>query len=295
MPAYDLVAIDLDGTLLDSKGRISRDNIDAIHAARKAGMTIVICTGRGLPECLFATQAIGQRDPVVVASGAMLACPITTRTLHRFTIRKDTVERGVRTILDHGHSALVLKDHSHVPHDYLVVRGPNQNPIDPVTSWWFAAMGVQVRHVESIAHDEHPEHTIRFGACAPPSRLAEAANDLQSQHGEDVQLHHFPAVVAPSHVAGVGEEALHVLEVFDAQATKWNAVRWLADQRGIAHSRTAAIGDQINDMSMIRGAGLGIAMGNAVDSIKAAAGRETKDHNSSGVAHALSKILEGEW
>ena len=57
----------------------------------------------------------------------------------------------------------------------------------------------------------------------------------------------------------------------------------------------AAIGDQINDLTMIRGAGLGIAMGNAIQPVKDAARQRTRGHHEDGVAHAIEQILSGAW
>ena len=63
----------------------------------------------------------------------------------------------------------------------------------------------------------------------------------------------------------------------------------------LAPGRICATGDEINDMAMISQAGLGIAMGNAAPSIKAAAKRETLHHDDDGVAHAIKMVLDGEW
>ena len=63
----DLITIDLDGTLLDPNHEVSRRNIEAVDRARQAGITVLVCTGRGLRESVGAISAIDQRDPVVVA------------------------------------------------------------------------------------------------------------------------------------------------------------------------------------------------------------------------------------
>ena len=70
-PKYDLIALDLDGTLLDSKGHVSAANREAVKAARQAGVRITVCTGRGLIESRRALDQIEQVDPVVVAGGAV--------------------------------------------------------------------------------------------------------------------------------------------------------------------------------------------------------------------------------
>src|SRR5438105_2273140 len=128
MPRYDLIAIDLDGTLLCPRGQVSEANIRAIERSKKAGVRVTVCTGRGFNECKHLTARIGQTEPVVVAGGAMLADPHTGRTIHTFPMRHALVRRLVETLTRHGHAALVLKDPCAVQasglepgHDYLIV------------------------------------------------------------------------------------------------------------------------------------------------------------------------------
>ncbi|MBI1189182.1 MAG: HAD hydrolase family protein [Tepidisphaera sp.] len=295
-PNYDIIAIDLDGTLLDGKGRVSDANLAAIHAARAAGLRTLICTGRGLAECRHITAAISQTDPVVVAGGSIIADPVRGHTLKRFPVRLDMVHDTVARLNAMRHAALVLKDPSEAGYDYLVVHGKERHPLDPVTKWWFDTMSIKVRYLDDIAHDEHPEHTVRVGACGLSNHLAPLRADLLAAAKGRAQVHSFPAVVAPEHASRLADgQSLHILELFDADATKWSAVSHLASQWGVPAGRIAAIGDEVNDESMIRGAGLGIAMGNAVPVIKDAARRHTRRHDEDGVSHAIHHILAGEW
>lgn len=291
-----MIAIDLDGTLLDSRGEVSRACAGAIAEAREAGVVVTICTGRGLPECAFVMEALCHADPVVVAGGSIIACPATRRTIHRFAIEPALVRDAVGHMNAGGHAVMVLKDPSEAGFDYLMVVGEQDNEIDPVSRWWFEHMDVSVRTVRTLDEDEHPEHTVRLGVCALNHQLDPLLAGMRSVFAERATMHHFPAVVAPEHARAWGEgEAAHILEVFAAEATKWSAIRRIAGERGIDERRIAAIGDQINDLSMIEGAGLGVAMGNAVPAVKAVAGRETRTNDEGGVAHAIRKILAGEW
>ncbi len=293
---YDALAIDLDGTLLDPRQRVSPANLEALRRARAAGLRVVICTGRGLVECIHILQGIEQLDPVVVAGGSMLACPVTRRTLHRFNLDRALVLRATERLLGHGYPVMVLKDSEAAGYDYLLVIGPDEHPLDPVTAWWFDELDVRVRTVRSIAEDEHPEHSVRVGVCGLSGRLDALTRDLELELGAGALMHHFSAVAAPHLRAQLPPgQSVNILEVFDRRATKWSAVRWLASGWGIAPERIAAIGDEINDLSMIREAGLGVAMGNAVPAVRAAAARQTRSHDEDGVAHAIGSILDGLW
>jgi hydroxymethylpyrimidine pyrophosphatase-like HAD family hydrolase len=290
------LAIDLDGTLLDQTGRTSPRNVDALARARAEGVRTIICTGRGLVECRHILDAIGQTDPVVVAGGSIISDPATSRTLHRFAINQALVRRAVDHLLEHSHPALVLKDPVEAGYDYLVIRGRARLALDPVTEWWFQSMNVQVRYADHLEEDEHPEHTVRVGACGMSGKLAGIKADLAAACNGEAAVHHFPAVVAPEHASRTEDgQTLHVLELFHARANKWNAVQVLAERLDVPRERIAAIGDEINDESMIKGAGLGIAMGNAVPTVHAAAQRTTLSNTEDGVAHAIDQILARVW
>ena len=293
---YDLLAIDLDGTLIGKGGIVSARNIDAIHRAREAGMAVHICTGRGLRECRVFLEAIGQTLPVAVAGGSIIADPTSGATLHRFAMDEGLVRDTVRDMHAHGQAALVLKDPAAAEFDYLVVRSAQGFKVDPVMDWWFETMNLHVRYVDDLHEDAHPEHTVRIGAFGINRTLDNLAAALEiTAKGRGV-FHQFPAVVAPDHHARLGRgESFHILELFDVMGNKWSAIKHMSRETGVPAARVAAIGDEINDVPMIRNAGLGIAMGNAIPAVRAIAARTTLRNDEDGVAHAVDKILEGEW
>jgi len=289
---YGLIAIDIDGTLTDDAGRVSDANLHAIQRARDAGAVVTLCTGRGLVECMFAVEAIAQTDPVVVAGGAIISCPVTKDTLHRFAMDPALVARVTGMLLEHDQPALVLKDPVAAGYDYLVVQGEGELPLDPVTVWWFEELGVSARFARSLDDDQHPEHTVRVGVCARSSVSTPIMADLKRELGDSSTIHHFPAVVD---INFDHNQSVDIVEVFDGRAHKWSAVAELADRLGVAHGSVAAIGNDINDLTMLRGAGLGIAVANSVVEAKDAADRLTESNTNSGVAVAIDRILSGEW
>ncbi|MFZ4572983.1 MAG: HAD hydrolase family protein [Phycisphaerales bacterium] len=293
---FKLLAIDLDGTLLGKGGSVSARNRAAVHAARRAGVRVVICTGRGLIESAAALDAIGRDEPVVVAGGSIIADPTSGATLHRFAIELDLVHAAVQLLHAFKYPALVLKDPVETGYDYFVAHGADNHPLDPVTAWWFEKMSVKVRAARHLHEDEHPQHTVRVGACGLASHLDEVMAALATSVDQRAIMHHFPAVVAPEHASRLPSgDRLHILELFSADANKWSAIGVLAARWGIDASEIAAIGDEINDLSMISNAGLGIAMANAVPAVKAVAKRSTLAHHEDGVAHAIDQILSGAW
>jgi hydroxymethylpyrimidine pyrophosphatase-like HAD family hydrolase len=309
-PAYDILAIDIDGTLFDSQGRVSPANVAALEDARRAGIEIVLCTGRGFPESVDAIHAVKAdrpakgRDvaPMVVSGGAMIVDAVAGRTMHRWPIPHDLVQRVCSLFASMSRAPLLLKDRDAAGFDYLVVR---TGPIEAANEWWFSVMPVDVRYVDSLNEDSHPEHTVRIGFAANHETMSDLAHRVQEQFGRDATIHHFAAVGAantastaskdPESRRGGKDRSIHLLEVFNPSVSKWTAIHRLALEQRVPRERVAAIGDEINDLALIEGAGLGIAMANAIPQVKKAAQIETRSNDDDGVAFAIENILAGKW
>ncbi len=294
MPAthhpIDLIAIDLDGTLMGTDEQVSRANIDAVHRARDAGIGVLICTGRGLCECKTALNAIDQQDPVMVAGGSIIADPVSGNTLHRFTMQHHIVDQAINMFHGAKCPVLVMKDPSEIGYDYLIVHSDEEHPIHPITEWWIESHRLRVKYANRLEHDEHPEHTVRVGIVAPSSISNPLSKELIETLGDQAWLYDFPCVMPPDHAGDV----VHIIEMFAAKINKWTAITWYLDQHGIDPSRVAAIGDQVNDVAMIEAAGVGIAMGNAIQEVQGHAQYTTATNDNDGVAHAINAILDGD-
>ena len=299
---YDILAVDLDGTLIGPDGRVSHAHTNAINRARHDGLEIVVCTGRGLIESGHALSAIDGATPaegravapVVVAGGAMIADAASRTTLHRWPMRHELVRRLCGYFAQRERAPLLLKDRDAAGYDYLVV---DSGPIEEPSRWWFEHMGVEVKFIGDIEQDEHPEHTVRVGFAATAAVMADLAAGIHAGFGDKARTQHFAAVSGSKDAgpSGVKDEDIHLLEVFDPQVSKWTAIHRLALEQGVPRERIAAIGDEINDVQMIEGAALGIAMGNAVQRVKEAANVVAPSNAEDGVAFAIDRILDGTW
>lgn len=286
-----LIAIDLDGTLMGTDERVSRANVDAVHRARAAGITVLVCTGRGLMESVKAMRAIDQREPVMVAGGSIIADPISGKTLHRFSMSHSIVDQAIGMFHSAKCPVLVMKDPSEIEYDYLIVNSDDEHPIHPITEWWIEDHGLRVKYVTRLEHDEHPEHTVRVGIVAPSSISNPLSRQLIDSLGDRAWLYDFPCVMPPDHVGDV----VHILELFAAKINKWTSISWYLDKHGVDSSRVAAIGDQVNDVPMIEAAGLGIAMGNAIDEVQSHASFITATNDEDGVAQAIHAIIDDDF
>lgn len=298
---YRLLALDLDGTLLDPAGRLREENIAAVSRARDAGILVVVCTGRGYAESRRIIERLDARTdgsaaapmPVVTAGGSIIADAATGRTLHRWPMDRALVADLCSHFAERELAPLLLKDRDAAGFDYLVI---NSGPLEAPSRWWFSVMDVEVKFLDSLADDEHPEHTVRVGFAAMAAKMHALADSVRAAFGERVTLQHFAAVSGPQGSDEGGKDAsVHLLEVFDRQVNKWSAIRHIAAERGIDRGAIAAVGDEVNDLPLLEGAGLGVAMANGIEAVLAVADRVTLGNDSAGVAHAIDNILAGAW
>lgn len=299
---YDMLAIDLDGTLLDPDGHVAAPVADALQRARDAGLLLVPATGRGIIESsrvlrdarLDRPMPGADIAPVVVAGGSMIADAVTRESLHHWAMDADLVRDLCDLFASFERAPLLLKDRTSAGFDYLVVES---GPIEPPTKWWFSVMDVGVRYVADVRDDEHPEHTIRLGFAAHVDVMHELADSVRTRFGNRTLLHHFSLLKDPEdgERASARDDTIHLLEVFDPHVSKWTALHRLALERRIPRDRIAAIGDEINDVAMIEGAALGIAMGNAIEDIRSIADVHAPTNAEHGVAFAIDRILAGDW
>lgn len=283
---YRMIAIDLDGTLLDRHNRISDENLAAIAKAQQAGATIVPCTGRGWREARVVLQALAGVELGVFVTGAVVGKVTTGESLNIAVIEPSLATELVRFLEHLPEAVLVYRDASMCGHDYLVT---GQGVLTQATQWWFEATGATV-HFQRHVGEEDLHHTLRVGALTTATRIPELKRQLANLFGDRILVQSFEAVRMPTPDQGV-----HILEVFAGGVDKWRGLHWIATQRGIAAEQIAAIGDEINDVAMLQSAGCGIAMANAVDPVKAVADHITDHHDDDGVAYAIERLLSGEW
>ena len=277
-PQYRMIAIDLDGTLLSPAGEVTPRTKEAVHRALRAGLLVCFATGRNMTESQMVLDAVAHYDTAVFVGGAMVMDTKQRTTLHRTAMQPDLAREVCLTLEELGHAALALQDTGLAGVDYLITDGVELNL---ATSQWMRVTHASVHKTADLATAAH-EHTMRVGIVAPPDETAKVQAALMAQFDGRIVCHSI-------HVPAYGVD---VLEVFDPAVNKWEGILHVARRRGILPQQIIAVGDDVNDLTMLKNAGLGVAMGNAKPEAIAAADRVISRNDADGLAEFLEELVE---
>lgn len=283
---YRMIGIDLDGTLFNREHEVSEANLRAIQRAHDAGVLIVPCTGRAWNEARRSLQQVpGLREGVFV-TGAAVNDVQTGELLDEAPLPAELALDLVNLLADAPDAVLVFREFTKAGHNYLVT---GRGQLGDNTKWWFELTESVVHHAPDYSI-EHMDHALRVGIAGGHVTLRESYQKVVDHFGDSVIAHAFAAVQKPD-----PDENIHILEVFAPGVDKWRGMVAVGQRHGIAPEEIAVIGDEINDVAMIRASGCGIAMDNAIDAVKAEARYVTRSNAESGVAHAIDQLMSGAW
>lgn len=277
MKQFKMIAIDLDGTLLCPRGTVTAPAKDAVHRALDAGLLVCFATGRNWTECRAILDAVGHYDSAVLVGGAVVYDTRNHVTLHRALMRPELARELSALMEDMGHAVLALQDHHEAGVDYLIT---DNVPLNEATTQWMRLTSATHRRHGRLADHPHT-HTIRVGIVAPRGQITQAKQTLEARYGDALVLHDLKV---PSY-------DVEVLEAFDPAVNKWAGIQHVAARHGIRPEEIIAIGDDVNDLPMIRHAGLGVAMGNARPEVRAVAKRVIGPNTEEGLAAFLHELI----
>ena len=262
---YDLVALDLDGTLLGPNGQISHANHEAVTEVQKRGLAVVLATARPPRAAIGFARSLGLTTPLIAYNGALvvdaaqgnviqhtpLQPPIVAeivalarQLLPRVVVHLEVEDRAITDWLDERFTVASSRE---FPPDVL---GPlDEHLLKPVT---------------------------KLMLMQDASKLAQIESMIRQAFADRVQLHHTDA---------------HLLQIVAPGVDKAASLKQLAAAQNVPAKRVLAIGDAPNDAGMLAWAGLGVAMGNAHPALLDAADDTTLSHDADGVAAALHQHI----
>lgn len=272
-----LIAIDLDGTLLDSRGKLPERNRDALHRAHQAGLKVVLCTGRSYVETRPVIDDIGlDLDATVTVGGALITDVQSGATIEAAGIEPPLARRVGEWFRERSYAILWLHDRNAAGFDGFAIDGRRRHKAIDV---WLARSGCEMRSIAELPQIEHAP--LRITILDGEPELESLAVAMRSAFGESVShnLIHVPAY------------DFSVIETFGGSVNKWYGIVRLCARWGIDPRATAAVGDDVNDVPMLQSAGRGFAVANARPAALAAAPLRTARNDDCGVADVIDEIL----
>lgn len=263
-----LIAIDIDDTLLNSEGKLLPSTITAINRATAQGIKVVLCTGRplaGVKPYLDQLGIDGDDQYVITYNGAVI------ESVAGRIVAKHLVNNA------HYRAMTTFGQAHHVPFNVLDAESTIYTA-DRDVSWvtvvqaWENKAGLLVRDPDDLPND----FQIAKGVFVGEGPQLDAVEPLvKTTFGNDLY---------------VVRAATNFLEVMNARVNKGQALKDLAKVLGLKADEVMAVGDEKNDLPMFAYAGTAVAMGNGSDAAKEAADYVTGTNDANGVADAIQKL-----
>lgn len=288
---YKIIAIDLDGTLLNSYGLVSNENKEMIKKAIDSGKEIVLASGRPVSSVRSFANEIGADKYIICGNGSILYDLKEEEILYDKFIEKQKVLQIIKICEENSIYYNIYTENLTIAkslnYNVLVYNNENQNKTDDkktnikivsdIYKYIEDAQDINVLKI-TICDD----NKIIFGGIIRKLREIKNIDVLDVSHmarktiktgTEEIKIEYF------------------YTEITSQNVNKWKAIQELAQKLDIPKEEIAAIGDNINDKEMIENAGLGIIMGNSAPYMKEFADVVVADNNANGVAEAIEKYI----
>ncbi|MCR2803227.1 Cof-type HAD-IIB family hydrolase [Paenibacillus soyae] len=258
---YELIALDVDGTLLTDEHKLPASVKEAVREASEAGARIVLCTGRGPMGAFPVLEELELSGVLITHNGAATVRSENREILFQYDINKDDLGEFIAYCREHG-----------IHYD---VNTAYEMMVERVTE---EAKAMYAHHkvvpLEANFDTDLPDGLVKFTLFGSKEQM-------------DFVQSHWEKRPAQLQLIRSGD---FFIDVQHPEASKGTALRQLAAELGVRREDILAIGNYYNDISMLEFAGLGIAMSNSPDAVKRAADLVAGSNNEGGVADALRKF-----
>ena len=286
-PQMRLLVLDVDGTVTNSRHEISQATCDAVARIRAAGIRVVLATGRRYRDTLPVAARLGIEDPLITASGALVKRTSDHATLARAEFGPGVLQGVVACIVEAGHEPVLYSDSYADGFDFhcrsLTVgptpAGDAERGIQGLAE--YLERNRDLARVAADLHRQPPPGVFAGFAMGPHRAMLDLEDSLHAGFPGQLSLH---TIRSPRYLNWM-------CEIAPMGVTKWSGVLSLAREWDIEPAEICAVGDDVNDLPMIRAAGLGIAMGNAQPEVLAAADRIVGRQDNDGLVDVADLLV----
>lgn len=289
---YKIVAIDLDGTLLNSFGEITPNTKEVLKKAIEKGVQVVLASGRPVSAIENIANEIGAEEYLISGNGALVYDIKEKKIVYDKFLSKEQVLEIVDICEENSIYCNVYTEQEVVAKslNYNVLFYHKENAKKPEGKRTNINIVLNLRkHIEELSADSKflkvtvcdPNRLI-FNGIIRKLRNIETIDVLDVSHmsrktikdgTDDVQIEYF------------------YTEITNKNVNKWSAIEYLLEKENIKPEEVMAIGDNVNDKEMIQNAGLGVVMGNSSPQMKEMADVVVSDNNSDGIVEAVEKFI----
>jgi 5-amino-6-(5-phospho-D-ribitylamino)uracil phosphatase len=281
-----LLALDLDGTLLNSKGKISEINKQAIRKAEERGVLVTIATGRRFRDARPVAFEGELNAPLITHNGALLKYAESLETVAFSLINLETSREILRVGKEFGGDALVsVNPHTKGTLLYDTVSD-NNLPLQKYIAWSKTFHGEEaeeaVHHVANLAEVLPETEVIHISYSGKCAAMSEIQRFLQDELKDSVNI---LATIYP-------QLDFTLLDILPPDASKGIGVEKLALLNDLTAENVMVCGDNFNDLEMLEFAGTPVIMGNAApELLENPKYNQTLSNDENGVAHAIEKFI----
>ncbi len=271
---YKMIAMDMDGTLLTTDKVVSQRNKEALKKAADMGIKLVVCTGRIFTSAWVYADLIGTEAPIIASNGAYIREKDRDEVIYMKILPKEDIYKVVEIAKDYGFYPFLYTSDTIFAEKVIFAAQmyDKQNESLPENR------KVKIVITDNLEKTIEENHQIIMKIV------------IMSEMYEIEKLNKLRNEIANKIDVSIAASAVNNFEIMSKGISKGNAVKILGDIYGISKEETICIGDNENDISMIEYAGIGVAMKNATDGLKAAADYVTDTNDDDGVAKAIEKI-----
>lgn len=271
---YKLICIDMDGTLLSDKHEVPELNKEMIKRATELGVKIAITTGRIFTSAKRYSDLIGTDTPIIASNGAYIREKDKDEVIYESNLSKEQFYKILEVIKKYNLNVYFNTCDTMITESVI----PDNHA--------YKTMDAELADEYKIKFKENADFDKVFdefnGKILKAICIEDENKDDLNKAKEEMQKYDDLEVVSSWH---------NNFEVMPKGTSKGNAVKILAQMLGIDREEVICIGDSENDLSMIKYAGLGVAMGNALDIVKENADYITDTNSNAGVGKVIQKFI----
>ena len=270
MTTPKLIALDMDGTMLNGDSSLTRRTKEALRAAQGSGIRVVAATGRMYPSAMIHIRDIGIESTSIFYNGALIRDPVSGETIYEKNLGRELTKEIL---------------------DFFRKRG------------WYVQIYSGDRLLVKDRSDErckYYENICGLKAVGLGDGFWECGLDSAKLRGISFDVPEIERMCAKVR-QGFGERIYQAtswgafIEMVHPTVNKAKALKRVSEYYGIDREDVMAIGDGVNDIEMISWAGTGVAMGNARDNVKAAADIVAPPNTEDGAAQIVEQIVAELW